>query len=73
MTQWVLKGLGPGPREVLQLLPQRVLQRFIDGIEHGRYSACIKLLESATPGTEAECHVTEVERRHLEASAWIMT
>eukprot|EP00435_Cladocopium_sp_Y103_P043451 s2794_g12.t1 len=35
---------------VLQLLPQRVLQQYIDFEKQGQYSACIKLLESATPG-----------------------
>ncbi|CAK9007349.1 unnamed protein product [Durusdinium trenchii] len=36
---------------VLQLLPQRVLQQYIDFEKQGQYSACIKLLESATPGS----------------------
>ncbi|CAJ1337830.1 unnamed protein product, partial [Effrenium voratum] len=37
--------------KVLQLLPQRVLQQYIDFEKQGQYSACIKLLESATPGS----------------------
>ena len=36
VTQWVLKGLGPGPREVLQLLPQRDLQQYIDFEKQGQ-------------------------------------
>jgi len=37
--------------KVLQLLPQRVLQQYIDFEKQGQYAACIKLLESATPGS----------------------
>jgi len=37
--------------KVLQLLPQRVLQQYIDFEKQGQYSACIQLLESATPGS----------------------
>mmetsp|Transcript_92645 Transcript_92645/g.198599 ORF Transcript_92645/g.198599 Transcript_92645/m.198599 type:complete len:1057 (+) Transcript_92645:92-3262(+) len=37
--------------KVLQLLPQRVLQNYIDFEKQGQYAACIKLLESATPGS----------------------
>jgi len=37
--------------KVLQLLPQRVLQQYIDFEKQGQYAACIKLLESASPGS----------------------
>jgi len=37
--------------KVLQLLPQKVLQQYIDFEKQGQYAACIKLLESATPGS----------------------
>lgn len=37
--------------KVLQLLPQRVLQQYIDFEKQAQYAACIKLLESATPGS----------------------
>jgi len=37
--------------KVLQLLPQRVLQQYIDCEKQAQYAACIKLLESATPGS----------------------
>jgi len=37
--------------KVLQLLPQRVLQNYVDFEKQGQYPACIKLLESATPGS----------------------
>jgi len=37
--------------KVLQLLPQRVLQQYVDFEKQGQYAACIKLLESATPGS----------------------
>merc|ERR1711959_597435 len=37
--------------KVLQLMPQRVLQQYIDFEKQGQYAACIKLLESATPGS----------------------
>eukprot|EP00933_Yihiella_yeosuensis_P081880 TRINITY_DN95585_c0_g1_i1.p1 TRINITY_DN95585_c0_g1~~TRINITY_DN95585_c0_g1_i1.p1 ORF type:complete len:1064 (-),score=231.26 TRINITY_DN95585_c0_g1_i1:52-3243(-) len=37
--------------KVLQLLPQRILQQYIDFEKQGQYAACIKLLESATPGS----------------------
>jgi tetratricopeptide (TPR) repeat protein len=37
--------------KVLQLLPQRVLQNYVDFEKQGQYAACIKLLESATPGS----------------------
>jgi len=37
--------------KVLQLLPQKVLQSYVDFEKNGRYEACIKLLESATPGS----------------------
>lgn len=37
--------------KVLQLLPQRVLQQYVDFEKQGQYAACLKLLESATPGS----------------------
>merc|ERR1719160_1860401 len=37
--------------KVLQLLPQRVLERYVEFEKEGQYPACIKLLESATPGS----------------------
>lgn len=37
--------------KVLQLLPQKVLQQYIDFEKQGQYPACVKLLESATPGS----------------------
>lgn len=37
--------------KVLQLLPQVVLQQYIDNEKKAQYAACIKLLESATPGS----------------------
>lgn len=37
--------------KILQLLPQRILQQYIDFEKQGQYAACIKLLESATPGS----------------------
>jgi len=37
--------------KVLQLLPERVLQQYIDFEKQGQYPACVKLLESATPGS----------------------
>lgn len=37
--------------KVLQLLPQKVLQQYIDFEHQQQYQACIKLLESATPGS----------------------
>jgi len=37
--------------KVLQLLPQSVLQQYIEFEKGGQYGACIKLLESATPGS----------------------
>mmetsp|Transcript_17331 Transcript_17331/g.40387 ORF Transcript_17331/g.40387 Transcript_17331/m.40387 type:complete len:1088 (-) Transcript_17331:190-3453(-) len=37
--------------KVLQLLPQRVLQQYVDFEKQAQYAACIKLLESATPGS----------------------
>uniref|UniRef100_A0A7S2KLG6 Uncharacterized protein n=1 Tax=Zooxanthella nutricula TaxID=1333877 RepID=A0A7S2KLG6_9DINO len=37
--------------KVLQLLPQRVLQQYVDFEKQGQYAACIKLLESATVGS----------------------
>lgn len=37
--------------KVLQLLPQKVLQQYVDFEKQGQYAACIKLLESATPGS----------------------
>lgn len=37
--------------KVLQLLPQRVLQQYIEFEKQGQYLACIKLLESAIPGS----------------------
>jgi len=37
--------------KVLQLLPQYILQQYIDFEKQAHYAACIKLLESATPGS----------------------
>jgi len=37
--------------KVLQLLPPRILQQYVDFEKQGQYLACIKLLESATPGS----------------------
>mmetsp|Transcript_89113 Transcript_89113/g.195211 ORF Transcript_89113/g.195211 Transcript_89113/m.195211 type:complete len:1031 (+) Transcript_89113:136-3228(+) len=37
--------------KVLHLLPQRVLQQYVDFEKQGQYAACVKLLESATPGS----------------------
>mmetsp|Transcript_70371 Transcript_70371/g.139580 ORF Transcript_70371/g.139580 Transcript_70371/m.139580 type:complete len:1060 (-) Transcript_70371:244-3423(-) len=37
--------------KVLQMLPQHVLQQYIDFEKQGEYSSCIKLLESASPGS----------------------
>jgi hypothetical protein len=37
--------------KVLQLLPPKVLQQYVDFEKRGQYAACIKLLESATPGS----------------------
>jgi hypothetical protein len=37
--------------KVLQMLPQHVLQQYIDFEKQGEYPSCIKLLESATPGS----------------------
>jgi len=37
--------------KVLQLLPPSVLQQYIEFEKQGQYAACVKLLESATPGS----------------------
>jgi len=37
--------------KVLQLLPPKVLEQYISFEKQGQYAACIKLLESATPGS----------------------
>lgn len=37
--------------KVLQLLPPKVLEQYISFEKTGQYAACIKLLESATPGS----------------------
>lgn len=37
--------------KVLQLLPPKVLEQYISFEKGGQYAACIKLLESATPGS----------------------
>jgi hypothetical protein len=37
--------------KVLQLLPQTVLKNYLDFEKQGQYAACIKLLDSATPGS----------------------
>merc|ERR1719220_2065348 len=37
--------------KVLQLLPAKVMQNYLDFEKNGQYAACIKLLESATPGS----------------------
>merc|ERR1719506_1866401 len=36
--------------KVLQLLPQKVLAQYVEHEKQGHYAACVKLLESATPG-----------------------
>merc|ERR1719482_1329607 len=37
--------------KVLQLLPPKILEQYISFEKQGQYAACIKLLESATPGS----------------------
>lgn len=37
--------------KILQLLPQKVFQQYIDFEQQQQYQACLKLLESATPGS----------------------
>jgi hypothetical protein len=37
--------------KVLQLLPPKILEQYIAFEKQGQYAACIKLLESATPGS----------------------
>lgn len=37
--------------KVLELLPRKVLDKYVDFEKQGQYAACIKLLESATPGS----------------------
>jgi len=37
--------------KVLQILPAKVLEQYIQFEKQGQYAACIKLLESATPGS----------------------
>merc|ERR1719359_1137819 len=36
--------------KVLQLLPQKVLVQYVEHEKQGHYAACVKILESATPG-----------------------
>merc|ERR1719261_1281236 len=36
--------------KVLQLLPQKVLAQYVEHEKQGHYAACVKLLESVTPG-----------------------